>query len=79
MPGKDGETLYRSVRNSHPELADRIIFITGDTVSTRSRAFLEWTGNRWFSKPFNISEIEEVVANFLREEPDLAAVGAAHS
>ena len=68
MSGTDGETLYKSVRENHPELAERIIFITGDTVSSRSRAFLEWTGNRWFSKPFNISEIEEVVANFLREE-----------
>ena len=68
MSGTDGETLYKSVKESHPELAERIIFITGDTVSSRSRSFLEWTGNRWFSKPFNISEIEEVVANFLREE-----------
>lgn len=74
MPGMDGETLYRSVRNCRPELAERFIFITGDTVSTRSRAFLEWTGNRWFSKPFNISEIEEVAANFLREESPLETV-----
>jgi len=72
MPGTDGETLYKTIRDRDPALAERIVFVTGDTVSTRSRAFLEWTGNRWFSKPFNIREVEEVVGNFLREEPLLA-------
>jgi len=67
MPGVDGEALYKRVRANNPELAARIIFVTGDTVSHKSRSFLEWTGNRWFSKPFNIAEIETVVANFFNE------------
>jgi len=66
MPGVDGEALYRRVRESNPDLASRIIFVTGDTVSVKSRTFLEWTGNRWFSKPFNIGELETVVSNFLQ-------------
>ncbi|MEI6083862.1 MAG: ATP-binding protein [Verrucomicrobiota bacterium] len=67
MPGVDGEGLYRKVKELDPELAARMIFVTGDTVSHKSRSFLEWTGNRWFSKPFNIRELEEVVANFLKQ------------
>jgi len=74
MPRMDGEHLYKSIREKYPQLASRIIFVTGDTVSTNSRAFLEWTGNRWFTKPFNIGEVEEVVSNFLRGAP--AAAGA---
>lgn len=70
MPGLDGEALYRKVKESDPDLARRIIFVTGDTVSTKSRSFLEWSGNRWLNKPFNISEIEEVVANFLRHSQE---------
>ncbi len=73
MPGVDGETLYRRVLDMDPELAGRMIFVTGDTVSSKSRTFLEWTGNRWFSKPFNIGEIEEVVHNFLTGDADLVA------
>ncbi|HUK82861.1 MAG TPA: ATP-binding protein, partial [Verrucomicrobiae bacterium] len=69
MPGVDGETLYKSLQKTDPDLAKRVIFVTGDTVSSNSRAFLEWTGNRWFSKPFDIEEIDRVVGNFLREEP----------
>lgn len=67
MPGVDGEELYRKVKALDSELAARMIFVTGDTVSNKSRSFLEWTGNRWFSKPFNIRELEEVVANFLKQ------------
>jgi two-component system NtrC family sensor kinase len=68
MPGVDGEAMYKRIRESNPDLASRIIFVTGDTVSTKSRTFLEWTGNRWFSKPFNIGALEEVVRNFLHAE-----------
>ncbi len=76
MPDMDGEALYKRVRERDPELAGKVIFVTGDTVSTRSRAFLEWTGNRWFSKPFNIVEIERVVSNFLHQEPTVDAAAA---
>jgi PAS domain S-box-containing protein len=69
MPGIDGVTLYKTVQKNNPELAKRMIFVTGDTVSSNSRAFLEWTGNRWFSKPFSIEEIDRVVGNFLHDCP----------
>lgn len=66
MPDMDGEKLYHTVRRLKPDLAGRIIFLTGDTVSSNARTFLEWTGNRWFSKPFNMAELEEVIHNYLR-------------
>jgi PAS domain S-box-containing protein len=72
MPGTDGEGLYRRVREMDPDLASRMIFVTGDTVSVKSRSFLEWTGNRWFTKPFNIGAIEEVVANYLKADQPAA-------
>lgn len=66
MPGLDGEALYERVRQLSPRLARRIIFITGDTVSATSRAFLESTGNRWFGKPFNLDEIQQTVRHSLQ-------------
>ena len=77
MPRMDGEHLYKVVREKDPDLASRIIFVTGDTVSTNSRAFLEWTGNRWLTKPFNIGEVEELVGNFLRGTKPTPAAPAA--
>jgi PAS domain S-box-containing protein len=73
MPGMDGKQLYETLKKNNPQLANRVIFVTGDDVNTDTCAFLEMTGTRWLRKPFNISEIEEVVGNFLREEPGSAA------
>ncbi len=65
MPEMGGETFYTAVQMADANLADRIIFVTGDTVSANSRSFLEATGNRWLSKPFNIAELERLVAETL--------------
>ncbi len=75
MPQMDGQKLYRTVLETNADLAKRIIFVTGDTVSPNSREFLESTGNRWFSKPFNITEVEEIVSNCLRQGATTVAAG----
>jgi PAS domain S-box-containing protein len=81
MPEMSGEKLHATLREHYPHLLDRIIFVTGDTVSAGSRSFLEKSGARWLSKPFNISEIERMVRSHLRSEPVAAAskVGAPQS
>jgi two-component system NtrC family sensor kinase len=69
MPEMNGEKLYDTLRQLHPQLAHRVIFVTGDTVSPKAREFLDGVGSRWLSKPFNISEIERLVGNFLSDQP----------
>jgi two-component system NtrC family sensor kinase len=71
MPDMDGEKLYHAVHELNPVLAKRIIFLTGDTISNAARSFLDWTGNRWFNKPFQIADLEKVVHNFLRADAEL--------
>jgi two-component system, NtrC family, sensor kinase len=73
MPEMDGEGLYETVHGKNPRLAERMLFVTGDVVSARSRTFLERTGSRWLTKPFNIRDVEELVAGSLRH----AAIGPA--
>lgn len=69
MPEMDGEQLYKAVQECDPELAKRMIFVTGDTVSIKSRTFLDQTGGRWLGKPFNIQDVERVVASALPPPP----------
>ncbi len=69
MPEMSGERLHAAIRENYPHMLDRIIFVTGDTVSPGSRSFLEQTGARWLSKPFNIAEIERLVRGCLRSHP----------
>ncbi|HAA95416.1 MAG TPA: hypothetical protein DHW65_02080 [Dehalococcoidia bacterium] len=61
MSGMGGHELYNKVKSDMPELAERIIFITGDTVNPATREFLSGVPNSVVSKPFDFRELEQVV------------------
>ncbi|MFB3816778.1 MAG: response regulator [Candidatus Methylomirabilales bacterium] len=63
MPGFDGERIYDEVICAL-QPRPRVIVMTGDTISQRTRAFLARTGLRCVEKPFNLEEI----ADCLRED-----------
>ncbi|NQU09803.1 response regulator, partial [bacterium] len=78
MPDVSGEELYAKLKESQPRLARRFLFLTGDTLSPDARTFLEGCGARWFSKPFNLRDIEDAVNRILRPEPLAAILGTAN-
>jgi two-component system NtrC family sensor kinase len=65
MPQMGGKELYRWIKENRPQLANRIIFVTGDTVSADTRSFLEDNNNRYLAKPFKIEEVKEVIQQTL--------------
>ena len=67
MPGMDGATFYREVRRRDPAQARRIIFITGDTVSPDTRAFLQRVSNPVLSKPFKIGPLRDAIEAVLEQ------------
>jgi two-component system NtrC family sensor kinase len=67
MPGMDGASFYRQVRQNDPALARRIIFITGDTVSPDTRAFLQRVSNPVLSKPFKIGPLRDAIESVLQQ------------
>ncbi|HKX94218.1 MAG TPA: response regulator, partial [Methylibium sp.] len=52
MPELDGPGLWRALRERHPALAGRMVFVTGDTLSPSAREFLQATGCACLEKPF---------------------------
>jgi two-component system NtrC family sensor kinase len=68
MPGMDGATFYRQVRQRDPAQARRIIFITGDTVSPDTRAFLQRVSNPVLSKPFKIGPLRDAIETVLQTQ-----------
>lgn len=66
MPGMDGATFYRQVRDRDPAQAQRIIFITGDTVNIDTRAFLQTISNPVLSKPFKIGPLRDAIETVLK-------------
>ena len=52
MPDLDGAALWRAVRERQPHLARRMLFVTGDTLSSQARQVLEESGCPGLDKPF---------------------------
>ena len=61
MPGMTGFELYQHIKEHNPHLAQRIIFITGDTISASTQARLAQTGSPYIAKPFSIERLEALV------------------
>ncbi len=58
-----GRDLFDWVRRNRPELASRFLFVTGDSASDETRAFLEEAGRPFLMKPFTV----EAYVTALRE------------
>jgi len=67
MPGMDGATFYRQVRQRDPAQARRMVFITGDTVSPDTRAFLQKVSNPVLAKPFKIGPLRDAIESVLSQ------------
>jgi two-component system NtrC family sensor kinase len=66
MPRVDGMTFYRALEREHPEVARRIVFVTGDVAGTEAEQFLEETGCRWLAKPFRLRDLLRTARDVVR-------------
>jgi DNA-binding response OmpR family regulator len=58
LPNLDGVHLYQRLRLLRPELAQRVIFISGGILSDEVSIFLERVGCPLIRKPFSVADIE---------------------
>jgi len=68
MPKMSGMELYAYAINANQELARNFIFITGDVLGDETQQFLKITGNRYIEKPFELSQLLQVLAKVLSED-----------
>jgi signal transduction histidine kinase/ActR/RegA family two-component response regulator len=66
MPDLDGPGLYQELEHHYPQLLKRIIFLTGDTLSPETKAFLEQARVFRLSKPFTAAEVRRAVQRALQ-------------
>ena len=59
MPDGDGRQLYWRLRDVRPEMASRVLFITGDTSSADTMKFLREVGGRFLTKPFSLDDFKK--------------------
>ena len=62
MPTMSGMDVYESIRSANPELASKMVFMTGGAFSPRAAEFLEHVPNAVLQKPFTAQEIRQRVA-----------------
>jgi CheY-like chemotaxis protein len=66
MPGLDGAGLYEGLARHDPRLRERLVFISGDTLTPETRRFIESTGVPTLDKPFDAAQVRRVVQAVLR-------------
>jgi CheY-like chemotaxis protein len=64
-PSMSGIELYEHLEKEHPEMANRVIFSTGDVLSGNTKAFLERTNRPYLPKPFTPDELRAIVKTAL--------------
>ncbi|HVO88021.1 MAG TPA: ATP-binding protein [Casimicrobiaceae bacterium] len=62
MPDLDGRALYGEIERRWPEQAQRVVFVTGDTLATTLRDFVSASGRPVIEKPFLPGDVRRVVA-----------------
>jgi two-component system NtrC family sensor kinase len=65
MPKVDGMMFFREVSAKMPQIARRIVFVTGDVAGTEAERFLEESGCRWVPKPFRLRDLVRVARETL--------------
>ncbi len=61
MPGMDGKQFCERIRDMGMGLAGKIVFLTGDTMSSDTHQFISSTGNISLSKPFRREDLRQVI------------------
>jgi hypothetical protein len=62
----NGMTFFREVSTQMPQIARRIVFVTGDVAGTEAERFLEDSGCRWVPKPFRLRDLVRVARETLQ-------------
>lgn len=76
MPRTNGMALYALWRKEAPALADRTIFVTGDSLGAETEDFIARTGCPCIYKPFKLNELAQTIVDM---QASLDAGGCAGS
>jgi len=65
-PVMNGTQLYQWITERHPELANRVIFTTGELLGSASEKFIEQSGRPFLPKPFTPDILKAMVKEAIR-------------
>jgi len=65
-PAMSGKELYYWLKEKHPQMAESVIFTTGDVMGEETKSFLEQTTRPFLPKPFTPEELRVIIKETLR-------------
>ncbi len=68
MANLDGPSLFARLQEHHPEMAERVGFITGDTMSPKARNFLDASKRPFLEKPIRPNELREMFMELVEHD-----------
>ena len=66
MPKLDGMSFFAEVSKSMPNVARRLVFVTGYVAGSEAERFLDESGCRWIAKPFRLRDLVRVARETLQ-------------
>jgi len=72
MPEMTGIELFECVSVRWPDIAARVVFLTGGVFSRQAAAFLESSGRPWIDKPFQVDALLEIVREIAETTMDVS-------
>ncbi len=65
LPKISGKKLYETMKKRHLSSIEKVMFITGDTITPSTQDFLDSTGKPYLTKPFNPRVVVELAEKML--------------
>jgi len=65
LPDVDGQTVWEHALAPDPQLAGRVVFMTGDIMSAETQGFLDNAARPFLLKPFTMEEVGRVISGVL--------------
>lgn len=69
MPEMSGMDLFEALQHTRPEMAEKVIFMTGGAFTPRARDFVAAIPNPTIEKPFGVQMVRELVEARLQGAP----------
>ena len=66
-PEMNGKELYQWIEEKHPELANGVLFTTGDVMGEETKGFLEQVARPFLLKPFTPDEVKAIIRKASKE------------
>jgi DNA-binding NtrC family response regulator len=67
MPGLDGPALLRWLESHCPELVERLVFVTGDTLGLGTGSPIDKLRRPIIEKPVTLDELRRIINGALKE------------